>query len=256
MRRGRTPRSRARLRYAVATAALAASLAATTPASAATIGPGCVGLHCAASNVPEAQAFARSLDRNDRLTSVAESGFYEVPALVYQGEKPARMVVYVSRRGELDRMPDSIRNLPAISALGRAMELNAVTLVVLDRGIIQIARDERAMTSRRARARAALTIECAPRFFCLWPRVNYGGQIRAWYGPTYYGRGWISWTSGWGSSQRNGRAGDTLLARGAAGTGIRYCAPQHSADKTFADDAIGNERAKSVALLGSTPDRC
>jgi hypothetical protein len=54
----------------------------------------------------------------------------------------------------------------------------------------------------------------------------------------------------------NHRDGDTLLADLYDGDGTRYCARQQSEDSTFGNNPIGNNEVSSVALLGSSPDRC
>jgi hypothetical protein len=54
----------------------------------------------------------------------------------------------------------------------------------------------------------------------------------------------------------NHRNGDTLLADFYNGNGTRYSARQRSEDSWFGDNDIGDNAVSSVALLGSTPDRC
>jgi hypothetical protein len=90
--------------------------------------------------------------------------------------------------------------------------------------------------------------------------VNYQGYPDYWSGATYAGTGWWNYGSffsyNFGASMGNIRDGDSLLADGFDGNGVRYCAQQQSEDSTFSNNTIGNDHASSLALLGSTPDRC
>lgn len=94
----------------------------------------------------------------------------------------------------------------------------------------------------------------------MYANENYSGLFWEWYGPTYYGTGWwnISTTSWWNNQAEamvNHRDGDTLMANLHNGDGARYCARQQSEDASFSNNNFNNQ-ASSVALLGSTPDRC
>ena len=205
----------------------------------------------------------------DDLTDQTESGFYDTPAPVWQGDVQPRAVVYVSKPGELARMPASVRNLRAVRDLQPAFgsSLNAATLIVIDTGIVRVfpssaaaarvrARKHAASKRRRVMARAADKAQCTDKYFCTWDDTGWTGFINRWYGPTYYGLGWVNYSPAQGASMVNNRDGDSLLADGYNGTGDRYCAHEQSEDSTFSGNAIGINRANSVALLGSNVNRC
>lgn len=225
----------------------------------------CVGLECDApasgSYVPEAQGAVPAVADLDELRSQEASGFYELPALVYRGDVQPRAVVYLAKPSQLDRMPASVRNLTAVRNFAQTAgaKPDTSTLVVVDHGIgIAIPAEQPvAGAARRPRARAAqLAWWCAERTFCLSQSENYGGTIWNWDGARYAGTGWYNLGTNYGSSMVNDRGGDTLLADHGLGSGTQYCAQQWSMDSTFSNNAIGNGNASSIALLGSTPDRC
>jgi hypothetical protein len=155
-----------------------------------------------------------------------------------------------------------VRNLPAVQSLLQTDPSGAGgTVVVVDHGIRFVVPADRGATAARAErhrpsARAATLPYCEPRFFCLYQAESYLGEYYAYYGPTYAGAGWINLGTNFGKSQINARTGDTLLADHSLGEGTRYCAQQESEDSSFVNNPIGNGNASSVALLGTTPDRC
>lgn len=222
----------------------------------------CVGLECnlpaSGSYVPEAQGDVPEVAGLEELRAQAQSGFYALPALVYRGDVQPRAVVYLAKAGQLDRMPASVRSLPAVRGFGEAAGAQTTTLVVIDHGIsIAFPAQPVAGSARRPTARAArLHWACPERSFCLFQSENYGGAIWRFDGPTTAGTGWQNLETNTGSSMINDRGGDTLLADHASGDGTRYCAQEWSLDTTFSNNPIGNGNASSVALLGSTPDRC
>jgi hypothetical protein len=219
--------------------------------------------------VPEAHGAAPAVTGLDELKAQTESGFYEIPAPIYQGDVQPRAVVYFSKPGQLGRMPASVRSLTAVSDFetSAGSKVNTAALVVIDRGLFyvspggSVAAGRSRPDVRRPEARAAHSWHgCPDLYFCLYGTPGWGGGVLPWHGPTYYGTGW--WNLGGGSwnniadSMVNHRDGDTLLADLHNGDGTRYCARQQSEDSTFGDNDIGNNQVSSVALLGSTPDRC
>lgn len=211
--------------------------------------------------VPEAHGAVPAVAGIDELKAQRESGFYEIPAPVYQGDVQPRAVVYLSKPGQSGLMPASVRNLRVVTdfelALGSG--LNAATLVVIDHGIMRTIPSDGAAARRRSKAQAAhLWNECADFYFCLYGEDGWNGGIDRWYGPDFYGTGWWNYTgsfNNWANSMVNHRDGDTLLATLYNGDGQRYCARQQSDDSTFSNNH-GNDTTSSVALLGSSPDRC
>lgn len=81
-------------------------------------GSRCVGLECAGAlspdYVPEAHGAVPVVSSIEQLSSQRESGFYDVPAPVYQGDVQPRAVVYLSKPGQLGKMPASVRDLAAM----------------------------------------------------------------------------------------------------------------------------------------------
>jgi hypothetical protein len=228
-------------------------------------GPLCLGLDCGSpvsrDYVPEAHGAAPAVAGLDELKVQRESGFYEIPAPVWQGAVQPHRVVYLSKPGQIERMPASVRNLRVVSdfELILGAGLNAATLVVIDHGVMRVIPGGPAAAGRRRKAQAAHTEPwrgCSDRYFCLYGTPGWGGGIDPWCGPCYYGTGWINFSPDFGSSMVNHRDGDSLIADGYDGSGARYCARQQSEDSTFEGNAIGNDRANSVALLGSNIDRC
>jgi hypothetical protein len=266
----RAPPSRRTTRRALLLLAACASLAVFTSAAVAAPSSSqdlCVGLECdlpaSGTYVPEAQGAVPEVSGLDELLAQTRSGFYAMPAPVYRGDVRPRAVVYLTKAGDLMQMPASVRNLPAVQSLLQAdgSGIDATTFVVVDHGIrLVIPTEPGAATSRsvghRPRARAATLPFCEPRFFCLYQAESYLGEYYAFYGPIYAGAGWINLGTNFGKSQINARDGDSLLADHSLGEGTRYCAQQQSEDSTFSNNPIGNGNASSVALLGSTPDRC
>lgn len=227
----------------------------------------CIGLDCSpppsATYIPEAHGTVPSLASIDELMAQRESGFYRIPAIVFQGDVASQTVVYLSRPGTFDQVPRSMRSLPAVADFERmAGSTSTTTLIVIDRGIslgVPAGRAAVAAHGSRPKARAASWHGCLPRYFCLWGAEGFGGGWLIFYGPDYYGRGWLNLTGtyrNFGSSMVNYRDGDTLLADWWDGNSTRYCAQQQSEDSTFSNNPIGNGNTSSVALLGSTPDRC
>ncbi len=224
----------------------------------------CVGLECdspaSGSYVSEAQGSVPAVADLDELRAQKGSGFYELPALVYRGDVRPRAVAYLSKPGELDRMPASVRNLTAVRNFAQAAGAKADTaaLVVVDHGIgIVFPAEPVAGAARRPSARAAqLHWACPERTSCLFSLENGGGGNWQWDGARYAGAGWHNLGTNFGSSIINDRGGDTLLADHGMGDGTRYCSQQWSIDWSFANNPIGNGTASSIALLGSTPDRC
>jgi len=227
----------------------------------------CVGLQCdlpvSGTYVPEAQGAVPDVSGLGALLAQGDSGFYELPALVYREDVRPRAVVYLSKPGELGRMPDSVRELPAVRDFLGTEGSDTVTLIVVDHGIRIVVPGPAATATRHSagrrhhpRARAATSPYCFDRYFCLFSGTSFSGTNWQFSGPTYAGTGWHNLGTNFGSSQVNNRDGDTLLSDFSLGDGTRYCAAQQSVDTTFADNAIGNGNASSVALLGSSPDRC
>jgi len=227
----------------------------------------CVGLECdvpaSGTYVAEAQGSVPEVTGIDQLLAQKSSGFYSLPALVYRGDAQPRAVVYLAKSGDLAQMPTSVRNLPVVQSLLTADSsgIDATTFVVVDHGIrLVLPTDPGAAASRsagaRPHARAATLPFCPSRSFCLYQEENYLGSYYEWPGVLYAGIGWMNLGTNFGKSQINARAGDTLLADHSLGEGTRYCAQQESEDSSFSNNPIGNGNASSVALLGSTPDRC
>jgi len=260
----RTARRAMLLLAACASLAGFASTAVAAPSSSQDL---CVGLECdlpaTGTYVPEAQGAVPGVSGLDELLAQTRSGFYALPAPVYRGDVRPRAVVYLAKAGDLTQMPASVRNLPAVqNLLGvEGADIDTTTFVVVDHGIrLVIPTEAGAATSRsagpRPRARAATLPFCPVRSFCLYVEENYLGSYYEFPGPIYAGIGWMNLGTNWGKSQINARPGDTLLADHSLGEGTRYCAQQESEDSTFSNNPIGNGNASSVALLGSTPDRC
>jgi hypothetical protein len=81
--------------------------------------PRCVGLACdgpgSPDYIPEAHGgVPLAADVND-LTARSNSGFFEIPAPVYQGDVQPPAVVYLSKPGQFRRMPASVRDLRVVS---------------------------------------------------------------------------------------------------------------------------------------------
>jgi hypothetical protein len=226
----------------------------------------CIGLDCAgtsgAPDVPEARRAVPAVADVDELLG-RESGFYDIPAPLYQGDIQPRAVVYYSDAGELGSMPASVRGLRAVRDVENAArpKLNSEPVVVVGPGAMLLG-NRKATSARRGKARAAHgdDIEgCPTMYFCVWAEEGFGGPWDPLYGPTYVSDGWWNWGSWFNNtaeSMVNHRDnGDSLLANGANGTGARYCARQHSEDSTFSNNSFMNV-ASSFALLGSGVDRC
>jgi peptidase inhibitor family I36 len=231
----------------------------TSPAGAAGVGAGtprCVGLNCSGpaspDYVPEANGDVRAAAGLDELNAESRSGFYEIPAPMYQGDVPPRAVVYLAKAGQVERMPASVRNLPGVrDELTSGLWARAATLVVIHRGVIEV-------MSAPAMWPVDQWNACGDKAFCLWDGENGAGFMLRIPGPEYVGSGWWNLSSSvnnWANSMVNRRDGDSLLADGAGGTGARYCARQQSIDATFSNN-FGNNVASSFALLGSGIDRC
>lgn len=222
----------------------------------------CVGLQCnlpaSGSYVPEAQGSVPAVAGLQELMAQRRSGFYEMPALAYRGDVQPQAVVYLAKAGERARVPTSVQDLPAVQDYTRAAGPNSDTdtLVVVDYGITVAIPAEGAAAAVRPTAKAASLSECSQRKFCIYDGENFIGLYWAIDGPTYTGIGWINLGTNVGASMANYRDGDSLLADHGLGEGTRYCAQQQSVDSTFANNAIGNYNASSVALLRGTDDRC
>lgn len=259
------PRMRVHLCVLTAAAAIL-PLPAPAAAGADSAAPRCVGLDCGSpvspNYVPEAHGAPRPVARLDGLTAQEESGFYEIPAPVYQGDVQPPAVVYLSKPGQFGRMPASVRSLRVVMDFETTAGsgVSAATLVVIDSGIAYVTSGDLAAAGRNPRARAAHSWHgCPDYYFCLYGTPDFGGGVLPFYGPDYYGQGWFNLGSSWNNiadAMVNHRDGDTLLADLYNGDGTRYCARQQSEDSTFSNNPIGNNQVSSVALLGSSPDRC
>jgi hypothetical protein len=256
--------TRARVLLWILGAVAALALPATASAS------DCLSLDCGTpaspGYVPEAHGGAPVVAGLDELKAQTESGFYEVPAQVSGGVVYPRSVVYLSKPGQFERMPASVRNLPQVThfAVTRGSELSTATLVVIHPGILLIiTSDTRAATRRGSRAKAAQLPgdawnDCPDRNFCLWSQDDWEEAQFNIHGPMWVGTGWHNFPSTYNdvaNSQVNRRDGDSLLALGTYGAGPRYCAQQQSLDSTFSNN-FGNNVATSWALLGSGTNRC
>jgi hypothetical protein len=232
--------------------------------------PPCVGLNCASPTspdyVPEAHGPARAVAGLEEVKAERESGFYNIPAPIYQGDVQPRAVVYLSLPGQIERMPASVRNLAIVrDELSRGTQVKAATLVVIDRGVLLVGPTGARVAARprRPKAKAAQWPAdqwnaCGDMAFCLWDGNLGTGFMLKIPGPQYVGTGWWNFGSSvnnWANSMVNRRDGDSLLATGTGGDGGRYCAQQQSFDASF-DNNIGNNTASSFALLGSNIDRC
>lgn len=251
--------------------AVAAAIVALPAATAAAEsgGPRCVGLDCpgpaSPEYVPEAHGAVRAIAGLDELKAQSESGFYEIPAPIYQGDVPPRAVVYLAKAGQFGRTPASVRNLPIVrNELTGGSRVSTATLVVIDRGVIGVMPAATGASARhRPQAKAAVWPvdqynACGDMAFCLWDGDSGAGFMLKIPGPQYVGTGWWNFNSSvnnWGNSMVNRRDGDSLLADGTGGNGARYCAQQQSIDSTFSNN-FGNNVASSFALLGSAIDRC
>ena len=234
------------------------------------VGNHCIGLNCGSPTsrdyVPEGQGAAPPAAGIEELKTERESGFYKVPAPVYQGEIQPRAVVYLSTPGQFGRMPASVRNLVVVRDFETTAgsEVNSSTLVVIDRGYLHVeAADGVAAVQRRRKAQSAHSGSwhgCLEQYFCVYGLEDWGGGTDKLWGPYWYGTGWHNWAgslNNFADSMVNHRDnGDSLLADGSMGSGTRYCARQHSDDSKFSDNDIGNNQASSFALLGSDVDRC
>jgi hypothetical protein len=230
-------------------------------------GSGCVGLDCASSlssdYVPEAHGVVPAVSGINQLSSQSESGFYEIPAPVYQGNVQPRAVIYLSKPGQFGRMPESVRDLAAVKGIEptAGSRLDAVTLVIVDSGILYQSGAGLVTAARTgAKVRAAHSWHgCSDLYYCMYSTENWVGLMLTWYGPSYYGTGWWNINDAFWNNQAesmvNHRDGDSLMANLYNGDGDRYCARQQSDDSTFSNNTFNN-RASSVALLGSSPDRC
>lgn len=230
----------------------------------------CVGLTCGSPGdsayVPEAHGLVPALSGLDQVAAQKQSGFYDIPAPVYDGSVQPRVVVYLAASGQSEDMPASVGELPAVTdlQLGAEWDRSGATLVVIDRGLRYVAPAQTATASRRGpRARAANGVPihgCQDRYFCQYGAQDFLGGILTWYGPTWYGTGWHNLGGEWNnitSSMVNHRDnGDSLMADGFEGGGTRYCGQQHSEDSRLENNPIGDNAASSVALLPSTDDRC
>jgi hypothetical protein len=203
------------------------------------------------------------------LRAQRQSGFYEIPAPIWQGSQSSA-VVYLSNPGQLGRMPASVRNLRLVSEFierNAGPVTNTATLVVVDRGVLGVVPSGAMATSRRrSLARAAKTSDqawsfCGDRNFCLSWETDWNGFTYVLDGPTFTGTGWHNLTgSGYNNtaaSMVNRRVGDSLLADLYDGGGVRYCAREQSYDSTFSNNApFANNLASSWAMLGSADNRC
>src|SRR5829696_5122940 len=94
----------------------------------------CVGLQCdvpaSGSYVPDAQGSVPAVADLDELRAQTESGFYQLPALVYRGAAQPRSVVYLAKAGQFGRMPESVRNLSAARSFSGGMT-DTMSLVVI-----------------------------------------------------------------------------------------------------------------------------
>jgi hypothetical protein len=203
----------------------------------------------------------------DDLIEQGHSGFYELPAPVYQGDVQPRSVVYLSNSRDIGLMPVNVRGLTAVRDYEAS--LKTATVVVIDPGILYIAPADKAEVSRpraSGRGRKARAAHgdpwhgCLPQYFCVYGAEGWGGGMYPVYGPTHVGNGWYNWSgvyNNFADSMVNHRDnGDSLLADGSNGNGTRYCARQHSEDSTFSNNPIGLAQASSYALLPSNIDRC
>lgn len=243
-------------------AAAAFVLATATAAAATSSVEACAGLDCGGQYVPEAAGTVPAVGGIDELGMQRASGFYDMPALVYTGDVQPQAVAYLAKAGELDRMPASVRNLPAVRDLLRASGAKAgsTSFAVIDSGTLYtFANGPSAAASRHPKAKAAASSDCPQRYFCVWRFINFDSNWErlTLSGVNYAGQGWFNLGTNFGSSQANWRDGDSLLADHGLGEGNRYCAQQQSEDSTFANNTpFGNGIASSFALLGSTPNRC
>lgn len=260
--------SRARLLLCVFTVTAALLILSTAAMAAA---PRCVGLNCSNATsqdyVPGAHRAVPSVNGLGQLVTQKKSGFYEIPAPIYQGGDRPSAVVYLSTPGQLGRMPASVRDLTAVRDFERAAgsAANAAVLVVIDHSLRYVIPADRgaAAARHRPRAQAADGVPihgCQDRYFCQYGSGGFGGGRLEWYGPTYFGTGWWNLGGAWNNiteSMVNHRDnGDSLMADGFDGGGTRYCAQQHSEDAELGNNPLGNDHASSVALLPSTDDRC
>jgi hypothetical protein len=223
--------------------------------------PGCVGLTCVApgspDDVPQARNFVPSVAGPEQLQRQASAGFYEFGAGTDSGN---RAVAYVVPFGQADRMPASVRDLPAAVALADAGIFERATVVLFEPHTMLIVPNPStgsvAGTSRgtRPRARAANvdSYGCIDNYFCLYSSDGFwwpNPQVQ--FGADHTGEGWKSLANysfnDWTQSMRNRRDRDSLLARHSDGSGIRYCADSHSSDTTLSNNAIGNRTASAFA---------
>lgn len=265
-------RTRARGRVSLCLCVAAAALFALPPIASAGVDSrgNCLGLDCSVlpggGSVPEARSGAPAVDGVDQLRVGRESGFYTVPAPIYQGDIAPQAVVYLSKPGQLERMPASVRQLPVVRNLdlNRAPELKTSTIVIIGPGALRVYGDDVAAARQgKKQARAAHGASwagCQDQNFCVYTSEGMGGVRDDIYGPTYYGTGWWNWGSGTlnnnGESMVNHRDnGDSLMADLTWGDGARYCAHEHTDDTTFSNN-FGNNVNSSFALLGSDVNRC
>ena len=213
----------------------------------------CFGLACStvgqSGYVPEA-ASARFIDDPQNLFEKPAS-FYEylgVPDPDATGSETT--VSYVSPAGELDQMPQDVRQLPIVQQLWG--EMKDADAVVLGLGAVSI---NQPVSGKSRSAARSIPDDCGAQNFCLY---NNQGFV----GPTFYANN-INWQgTGWQNlnniqgglfnndleSQGNARSGRGQLARDTNGNGILYCALPNNEDGTFSNNPIDNNLASSFRM--------
>jgi hypothetical protein len=241
-------------------------------AAAAVIAPGavaasdCVGLTCerpgSPNDVPQARdGSAPSVWGPRQLEHQANAGFYEfgLGALSEQ-----RAVGYVLPAGQLERVPASVRDLPAMVAIeepGGHPGFDFGTLVILGPDVVVTipSEDSGATAARRRRIRggtaAVDAYGCEDLRLCLYELYGYTGRgimFGTCCNPSNY---WINLGqfgfNDAANSMRSRRNNDSRIAEHNYGGGARYCADSNSSDSSLANNDIGVNRASSVDLKTS-----
>jgi hypothetical protein len=219
---------------------------------------GCVGLTCepvgSPNDVPEARdPSVPSVWGPRQLDYQHSAGFYEFGQGTLSSE---RAVGYVVPRGQLNRMPASVRDLPAVVAIeqpGGHPGFDFGTIIIVGPDVVMTVPPERAASpARKSRARAkSAAVDgygCEEYRLCLYDHTGWSGR-GIMFGPATPD-GWHN-LSQWGwnddaSSQRNRRNNDSLIAEHTYGGGARYCADSHTVDSSFNNNSPNNDEASSI----------
>jgi len=220
----------------------------------------CVGLTCADAGVPasvrdEIRWTARTVLGPGDLKTQKTAGYYEFGHGTTLGKTA---VAYVIPAGQLDAVPQVVRNLQVVKDLSSS-DFATGTVVVFSSGgalwipTAQVAGMARATADkgkRRPRARAAADeYGCPDSYFCIYSATNFAGYRYQWHDIS------SSWTNlgDWGfndnaESSRNRRDRDSWLAEHINGGGDRHCYDSHSSDADYG--GWGNDASSTYNSAG------